>query len=1666
MSADVRRRVVSTRKEALPPNIVSSGTSGTRRWLPFRIGGRRVPARAAYVVALAALALIGVAAMRPWTRASADTPAVVGPKPFFSLTSNRTYGTTNNARVWLNYHGIEDIDFRVYKVKDPAKFFRQLNDPHQMGEDEKPQDLARPAALETLAEWKDSLYNSIRDYVRTQVSTRVRKELNHALGRGVDSTRKPLNVADYARVPLLNPDQLVTSWRERLPDLEEDDRRSIPLGKKEPGVYLVEAVNGGLRAYTVAIVSDVVMVNKTSPEGDAMVYAVNRRTGAPQANLNVQVVRKNQVVTQGTTDGNGLYQTRVAKGVKPAAQEGVAEDEYSSNPSGYTIMASYQDQFAISDLDSFYFSQFANGEEDNSLTGYIYTDRPVYRPEHKVYFRGILRRLRSNGYQVVNGKVNVTITDPDDGKIYERELELSERGTFSGELDLPGKGKLGTYTINAQVGDASSSSSFEVDEYKKPEYKVKVTTPKEFVQVGEKTRFTIDAKYFFGAPVTNAEVKYYIYRSGYYGYWWGNDDDSAQFGIQGDEPEGGGDDYSWYGEDQVAEGEGKLNAQGQLVVDFDVPLPDKDSSRWDSRYRLEAQVTDSSRREIQGSGSFIGTRGEIMADASSTRYVYFAGDTAKIQVRTSDYHGKPVAAAVTLKFVDVTWEKVHKKNEDGYEYDTYERRERVFSSADITTSAHGEAIYEYAVGSPGYVEIKTIVHDKGKDNESGSGYIWVTSASRDQAGSYSYQDYGSITLVPDKKSYQVGETAHVLALLPTDDAQLLVTTELRNVLTSRQMKANGRSVMIDVPIESRFAPNVYLNVTYVKDSEMYSQDQVLIVPARDKMINLSLLPDKKEYKPRDTASYTVQARDLNGNPVAGAEVSLGVVDEAIYSIAPDLTPNIRTDFYGRRYNQVDTNLSITYRFTGFAGDAPIQIAKNKPTYELADFKADSPDADPTIRKNFKDTAFWQPDVITGADGSAKVDVVLPDNLTTWRATARAVTADTRVGSSTDKVVSRKDLMIRLETPRFVTAGDTVTLSGIAHNFLKANKSVQISLQVTGAQLVSPARESVMIPVNGEHRTDWQVVAPQQSGQIVLLARAATDKESDAVEIPLTVLPRGLEQREGQATVMSQDEGTQTHTFNIPATADPNARNLRIEAAPSVAATLFGGLDYLTSYPYGCTEQTMSSFLPNVIVTQALKDIPTARISDQNNLAVKVQRGMDRLYSYQHADGGWGWWKDDETDPFMTAYVVDGLTLAQKAGYSVDPSSIERGRNKLVEMLNSGKNEKGAAITLEDGAYMTYALAASGEIDAKYIDALFNQRATLQPYGRALLALTLDARKDARASQVAAEIEQAATASTSSVTTHWESQRRPMLDFVEDNATEATALSVKALSRIKPDSPILAGAARWLVNNRRNGYYWETTKSTAFAIYGLTEYLKVSKELDPNYTVEVYVNGEQVLNQQVTAADAIAAKSFTIERKGSQVGGATEVRVVKRGTGVLYFSAGLNYFSNEQTIAAKGNTDLNITREYFRLRVMTGADGKSSWKVLPMLGTGELRSGDLIVSRLRVTGKKGMYLMVEDPIPAGCEQVKNVSGIDLDYTEGRWSDWYSSREFRDAKSVFFLNYFDGDTTLQYAMRVQVPGKFNVIPARVELMYSPEINANTASGDVTLRDKPVARPSRGR
>ncbi len=192
----------------------------------------------------------------------------------------------------------------------------------------------------------------------------------------------------------------------------------------------------------------------------------------------------------------------------------------------------------------------------------------------------------------------------------------------------------------------------------------------------------------------------------------------------------------------------------------------------------------------------------------------------------------------------------------------------------------------------------------------------------------------------------------------------------------------------------------------------------------------------------------------------------------------------------------------------------------------------------------------------------------------------------------------------------------------------------------------------------------------------VLGKALTDVESDAMELTLPVVPFGVKlaiSKSGSIAGAGTSDTSQPVTF--PAAAEAGTRKLTISVTPSIAGSVFAALDYLTSYPYGCTEQTMSSFLPDVLVADALQKLGVKSNIDPATLHKQVQAGLDRLYTYQHDDGGWGWWQTDDSHPFMTAYVLAGLSQAKAAGFDVKQDAIDKGRDWLrgVRTVDKGSH---------------------------------------------------------------------------------------------------------------------------------------------------------------------------------------------------------------------------------------------------------------------------------------------------------------------------------------------------------------------------------------------------------
>ena len=675
-------------------------------------------------------------------------------------------------------------------------------------------------------------------------------------------------------------------------------------------------------------------------------------------------------------------------------------------------------------------------------------------------------------------------------------------------------------------------------------------------------------------------------------------------------------------------------------------------------------------------------------------------------------------------------------------------------------------------------------------------------------------------------------------------------------------------------------------------------------------------------------------------------------------------------------------------------------------------------------------------MVTDSSGHAQAKVEFPDSLTTWRATVRGLTADTKVGGATLKTLVRKNLILRIATPRFFVQGDEVVLSALVHNYLTDAKTARVSLDAKGLDILDGGTKDVAIPSRGEAKVNWRVRV-QQVHSVTLTGKALTNEESDGLELEIPVNVPGVKLTGANGGSLTPGNKAE-FDVTFPDKVQPGSRGLSIQLAPSVAGSLFGALDFLTTFPYGCVEQTMSSFLPNIIVQNTIKELGIDASIDQAALDEKIRAGLDRIYAYQHKDGGWGWWETDETHPFMTAYVIAGLAQANASLVSVHGDAVARGVTWLRQELNRNSD-----LDPDLRAYMVYALMLSGQDDIMLMDFAYGLRASLSSYGLAVLGLALDHTHDRRAAEIAAAVE--GRAQQNQQEAWWPSERDPMLDFSADTTAETTAFATKLLARQHRGATVLPKAALWLMNHRNEGFWWSSTKQTAMVIYGMVDYLRSTNELKPDLTATVFVNGKAVLTRKI---DQVAGPNPEIKLDDGQLDpGANHVRVEVSGSGRLYYSVRSEYYSGEAALEKKGTISLSLLRDYFRLTPSRSGE-KIVYDTTPL--NGSVQSGDILAVRLTVTGSLWRYLLVEDPIPAGTEFLPSDNLYEVRNRPPWWRYDFTRRELHDDRLAIFQTFFpQGQQQYFYLLKVVNPGTFHVSPARVGPMYQSDISATSES-----------------
>jgi hypothetical protein len=1261
--------------------------------------------------------------------------------------------------------------------------------------------------------------------------------------------------------------------------------------------------------------------------GKLEMRAVDATSGEPRPGVEVRLIDP---------------KSKAQMGLGSTSAEGMASFALASAPENGFLALARRDR----DFSAISIAGFAVQPDRTSTQGAVYTDRPIYRPGHEVKLKAIVREWPASGYRIPDYKdVSIVVSNSEGKPVLTRSAKLSSFGTVSSELKLPESAPTGSYSVEVkQAGGAidggSAYGAFTVEEYRKPEYEVKLAPANPRILQVTPQRVTLDTRYYYGEPVRAGMVEWHVYRTRWYPPW------STDFDEEQDDSAAGG-----YQGEELKSSKSRLGPDGKAVLDLQPEL-----EAYDQIYTVSADVLDSSGRTVTGQASFLATVGPFYVSAEPSRYVFARGEHAALRITTTDYDGNPAPNAPFTAEVSIS--KWHKET-------------GLLSSGKVTVTTqlvatvrgqtgpdgHGEAVF--TPPEPGSYSV--VIHATAPSGRTVRGHTFFSVSGNGESWG---GEEGVIRILPDKRSYKPGETARLLVVTGAPGCWVWVSIESRAVRWEKWIHMKEAAGTVEVPIQAEWTPNVFAAAYMVRDGRFWRGNKLLSVPPAHKTLAVKVTPAKREFRPGEPAQYDVEAKDPAGRPVQ-AEVSLGVVDEPIYALERDPLPNLVKAFYDREWNQVTTASSLQWYFYAQAGHRSLKLAGLRPRGTFGQLKPERPTA-PKIRKNFPDTAFWVADLHTGADGHARVEFAFPDSLTTWRATARAVTQDTLLGSAVDKVLVRKRLVLSFATPRFAVEGDQVTVPVLVRNYLNRPQNVKLTLGASGADVEATPSGAFDLQPNGEARFEWKLRA-KAGKEIRLTGKAEAQDESDGLEIAFPVEPWGLPWHSGVSAALSSNKDTRSLSLTVPASVRPESLHTTLSVAPSLVAEMLGSLEFLTQYPYGCTEQTLSSFLPNLVVRAAMKDLGAAGVGDAA-LDKMIRSGVKRLTDFQNEKGGWGFWRGDPTDPFLTAYAVWGLSLEAQLRGEQTPYPAARGAELLAQSIPQQNKIEPDLL-----AWEIHAISQAGKLQKPLLEQLWDERRKLSPQGLALLGSVLVQRKDPRAAEVAALLEGQVRKDHRGA--FWSVDHDLLEPWSRDAGVEATAFALRFLAQQNPTNALLPDAARWLAGSCDAGPAWNTTKRTAFALYGLTEYLRVSKELQPFFKVTVHAAGKTVFEKSFSSADVFAPPAQV------EVPAGAAIEVQKEGAGTAYVSLdGSARLSGDHLEMPASGSGFEIARDVFRL-VPSQVGGRMTQTLVPLQGP--VRVGEIVMLRLTVSALRDQrYLLVDSPLPAGAEPVARDEVFDI------------------------------------------------------------------------------------
>ena len=1417
-------------------------------------------------------------------------------------------------------------------------------------------------------------------------------------------------------VDLIQPDKTweveVADYAKYKPSLH---RIPIPFAEGEPGVCIIKVAEEDFEATTLVIRSDIDIITKSSRR-ELLVFAQNRLTNEPAPGVSVLASDGEKVFGIGETGEDGVFRENFHENLKEGAN--------------VRVFAQSKDGFAANFLDL----QRLGFSSGLSPRGYIYTDKPAYRPGETIHIRSILRDVDDGSYIVPKDKSYfVRVYDPKSRLLQESVLTPSDFGALDSEIEIHSDAPLGNYTISVTEKDQKSpktfNGSFQVQRYKLEKVKLAFEFPREVYFRGEKITTKLKAEYYWGSPAAAQEIDYTF-------------------------PDGR--TYS-----------GRTDEEGIIELEYDpsgfLPGRGLSFSAIAKAHNVSAQKS-----------VFLAQLGFGITVASKQE-VALSGEPFDVEVKTVAADGTPVGKDLTLY---VLRREVPETSKVLSAVPWINRPS--LASAEVTVEEHmittdpetGTGVQKLQLKEGGSYVLRASGEDRFEQVVTGQSSMTVSDD----------EDSVKLRFFADSSTGQVGAKLPLRLHSRIDEGLALLTYEGEEIISHRILTLKPGFNAMDVDLDHPHFPNFRVGVVALDGREIRSAHKDIKV---ERLLNISLKPRQEIYAPGAEAFIEVEVTDQNGEPVQAA-LSVALVNEALFSLYPDPVSPIRQFFESSAQRRAEFRLGSSAGFNyagmtrkvvksvaeekerlerdqkelqqlaqmqqglgyGYGGaqmgqasapsstEAPLVQSINAPMEEAevsrefvqsrVQFNEEMGEALDDQAKNIvhlgdkemggegqakpreekMESGRWVSPVVTDAKGKAVVAIPLPESTTKWTLLSRGCSKETLVGQATASLVTRKDFFLDLKTPNLLQEGDQMSFLSQVHNLTDFEGKVPVTLEI------GDFKDTKTVLIKKQSVTDvvfknWKVPAVES---ITITARATAGDLSDSVAKALPIRPWGMEFSSSAGGITN---GSASAVLKLPPKQEYTWKRLDVTLSPSIMSAL---LDFALSEH---SHSTLENQLLAVVSALEYGRANAVQAEDLRRLRERADSLVAALTSTQEEDGIWSC--KGRPHLLHSSRVYWALSRASQSGIKVHAETLRKAETRIKEGF------AGLATNDNDSkAVLIHAFSITKRADFAHMNRIYRERANLSPTALAYMAAAfanMDRPEFARdlvdlldQKAESKEIEGRPT------TTTWPGGSRSWLQ----DSTETTAVALLAYAAVKVDSPLAEQAANALLANR-GCFRFSSPKAFGPSVAALAAFYESREEAETDFEIEVLVNNEAIK----TISSAEVEGVVTLEIPSNLIGDDdTIVRFEMKGRGNYHYAATLTGFSPDFKNPESWGSGLRFTGGGYYHSNFT-------YRGVPLESTSTSPVTKVeIGQRIRATSstynsssERGDQRVRIEYLPAGMLLVEDsVTGN------------YDRIEYGDSEIRFFYGEGQPVQSLEYELVAYAPGTYRVLPGVIKDFYN--------------------------